>query len=670
MTEDGAGDADATIELPTFAVVESSASLDPITSATCFCGKPAIKGEWLVLGCAVCGRLCHGECAGVTAELAPMLGDLEYSCSICRGNTAEQARAEALASRAMLKLPVPPAPAASRKSKGVVAKHVVQASSRRAGKSTEATEVTHEVVAMPMDEDEADVEVEELDDSIKVAAHEVDTDDDDGPAGRTGARRRGRVWTHDRMVLFEAAIGTLGLHATPSSILAHMAELEREARLHSEAGISSGGGDGGGGAGSSSRDPFGDTAEVGWGLELGSKGDQPPVVEGLTKAQVKGKLSALRRVEKHGEGGGGGGTAAAGGAAPQPGYTATMSIKELRMALGSRGLSYEPSDDHETLATLLEQSVGQAAATKSGAASSDAKIDAAVRKVVSMLVDQVERAELVRGAAKKKLARQHSRSMTEEVMAVLEGLIGRVVQLNTLCATVLPYIPGHLWGGPEPILAELDPSPPPMGGAPSGAVGMPTPQRAEWNRVVATGLAGLAAAPRPFDGAGPMVGSVGGFMRTGNSPDAAKSLILMAASHTAQRSISAAVGAALAAPPQPSLLPLSVEGDAAGAMGGEPRKRGRRVGTKAARYTPEEDAELLQQVAKFRPRGKEAWDLLATRHWGGTRNGGSLKQHWEILVGKRPPSATVMKRMRLEQEAAGASLEEEDEDAVDADGLD
>ena len=669
MTDDGApdpNDVDALIELPTNAVVEPSASLDPITCATCFCGKPAIKGEWLVLPCAVCGRLCHGECAGVTAELAPMLGDLEYSCSICRGNTAEQARAEALASRAMLKLPVPPA--VSRKSKGVVAKHVVQASSRRAGKSTEATEVTHEVVAMPMDEDEADVEVEELDDSIKVAAHEVDTDDDDGPAGRTGARRRGRVWTRDRMVLFEAAIGTLGLHATPSSILAHMAELEREARLHSEAGISSGGGEGGGGAGISSGDPFGDTTEVGWGLELGSKGDQPPVVEGLTKAQVKGKLSALRRVEKHGEGGGGGGTAAtAGVAAPQLGNTATMSIKELRMALGSRGLSYEPSDDHETLATLLEKTVGQATATKSGAASSDAKIDVAVRKVVSMLVDQVERAELVHSAAKKKLARQYSRSMTEEVMAVMEGLISRVVQLNTLCATVLPYIPGHLWGGPEPILAELDPSPPPMGGAPSGAVGMPTPQRAEWNRVVATGLAGLAAAPRPFDGAGPMTGSVGGFMPTGNSPDAAKSLILMAASHTAQRSIPAAGVAATAAPPPPSLLPLSGEGDAAGAMGGEPRKRGRRVGTKAARYTPEEDAELLQQVAKFRPRGKEAWEHLATRHWGGTRNGGSLKQHWEILVGKRPPSATVMKRMRLEQGAASASLEE---DVEDADGLD
>ena len=102
MTDDGApdpNDVDALIELPTNAVVEPSASLDPITCATCFCGKPAIKGEWLVLPCAVCGRLCHGECAGVTAELAPMLGDLEYSCSICRGNTAEQARAEALACR-------------------------------------------------------------------------------------------------------------------------------------------------------------------------------------------------------------------------------------------------------------------------------------------------------------------------------------------------------------------------------------------------------------------------------------------------------------------------------------------------------------------------------------------------------------------------------------------
>jgi len=46
----------------------------------------------------------------VTAALAPMLGELEYTCPTCRGSTADQAREEALATRALLPLEAPPPP--------------------------------------------------------------------------------------------------------------------------------------------------------------------------------------------------------------------------------------------------------------------------------------------------------------------------------------------------------------------------------------------------------------------------------------------------------------------------------------------------------------------------------------------------------------------------------
>ena len=52
--------------------------------------------------------------------------------------------------------------------------------------------------------------------------------------------------------------------------------------------------------------------------------------------------------------------AAAAVAGPKSGSTSAMSINELRMALGSRGIGYEPGDDSEALAALLEQ----AASTK------------------------------------------------------------------------------------------------------------------------------------------------------------------------------------------------------------------------------------------------------------------------------------------------------------------
>ena len=42
------------------------------------------------------------------------------------------------------------------------------------------------------------------------------------------------------------------------------------------------------------------------------------------------------------------------------------------------------------------------------------------------------------------------------VRTVVDQMLRTVEQQNTLCAHVLPYVPGELWGGPAPVLAEME----------------------------------------------------------------------------------------------------------------------------------------------------------------------------------------------------------------------
>ena len=51
-----------------------------------------------------------------------------------------------------------------------------------------------------------------------------------------------------------------------------------------------------------------------------------------------------------------------------------------------------------------------------------------------------------------------NRARTAEVQRVLDDLVDHVVEVNRLEAKVLAFIPGELWGGPPPILAELAPA--------------------------------------------------------------------------------------------------------------------------------------------------------------------------------------------------------------------
>lgn len=151
---------------------------DGETSLPCFCGNPASSDGWLVLSCDVCGRFCHGECAGVTAALAPMLNDLEYTCPICRGSSAEDAKSEAISTRAALP-PQPPPPANRPAASARINPAEPLPRPPKVAKGLDLSKGADESPALPVaaeaeDDEENDVEALDDDGIVQLQAQEIE----------------------------------------------------------------------------------------------------------------------------------------------------------------------------------------------------------------------------------------------------------------------------------------------------------------------------------------------------------------------------------------------------------------------------------------------------------------------------------------------------------------